>query len=288
MMGVVVSVWDTKLSTADDKPFAEGLVISGLGTAIRTLIALFLLLTPPLAAQSSPTPDKGYILGAGDLIEVSVLGQPEFTTRAKVRADGSVALPFLNAVPVAGETPLTLATALTQRLVKGGYYMRPVVSIEIAGYASRYVVVLGEVGVPGLVPIDRPYHLSEIIARSGGLRETGADYVVLRREGATEAKFRYDRLGSGNTDDDPLVSAGDKIFVPPAPTFSIYGQVNAAGTFAMKAAMTLRTAIARAGGLRENGSEGRAKLIRAGKRVKFNRDTEIEAGDVIIIGERLI
>lgn len=243
----------------------------------------------PIATNAAPpiSADSGYILGAGDLVEVAVLGQPEFTTRAKVRTDGTIALPFLNAVPVSGETVIACAADITARLITGGYYHRPVVSVEIAGYASRYVVVLGEVGVPGIVPVDRPYHVSEIIARSGGLRETGADFVVLRHGDAPEQRLNYSALGSGDAPKDPVVEPGDKLFVPVAPTFSIYGQVNAAGTFPIKGVMTLRNAIARAGGLRENGSEGRAKLIRDGKHVHLDRTTEIMPGDVIIIGERL-
>jgi polysaccharide export outer membrane protein len=242
---------------------------------------------PPTDAASARRAEDGYVLGAGDLVEVAVLGQPEFTTRAKVRSDGTIAVPFLGGVPVSGDTVIACAGDLTARLIKGGYYQRPVVSVEIAAYASRTVIVLGEVGVPGIVPIDRPYHLSKIIARSGGLRETGADYVMLRHSDGSEVRVSYAQLGSGDAHADPIVEPGDKIFVPIAPTFSVYGQVNASGTFPIKGVMTLQNVIARAGGLRENGSEGRSKLVRDGKRIRMTRTTEIMPGDVIIIGERL-
>lgn len=257
--------------------------------ALAAFAAVCVAFMIPSSAPTAPPSavDTGYILGPGDLVEVAVLGQPEFTTRAKVRADGTIALPFLNAVPVSGETVISCAADVSSRLITGGYYHRPVVSVEIASYASRYVVVLGEVGVPGLVPVDRPYRLSEIIARSGGLRETAADYVVLHHVNTPEQKLSYAAFGSGDAADDPFVAPSDKVFVPVAPTFSIYGQVNAAGTFPIKGVMTLRNAIARAGGLRENGAEGRAKLIRGGKHIHFDRATEIMPGDVIIIGERL-
>jgi len=256
---------------------------------LALLVVVLIAGALPMSGMSAPpnASETGYVLGAGDAIEVAVLGQPEFTTRAKIRPDGTVALPFLNIVPIAGETVIACAADIAARLIKGGYYVRPVVSVEIAAYASRTVIVLGEVGVPGIVPVDRTYHLSEIIARSGGLRETGADYVLLRHSNAAEARYSYDQLGGGDNNVDPLVEPGDKIFVPVAPTFSIYGQVNAAGTFPIKGVMTLRNAIARAGGLRENGSEGRARLIRKGQSSHLDRTTALMPGDIITIGERL-
>ena len=239
------------------------------------------------SVQAPLAPDNGYILGTGDLVEVAVLGQPEFATRAKVRADGAIALPYISSVTAQGLTALDFSHAVTERLKAGGFYAKPIVTVEIAAYASRYVVVLGEVGVPGIVPIDRPYHMSEIIARSGGLRESGADYVVLRHEGAPEHKYPYDKLGTGGIEDDPLVAPNDKLYVPPAPTFYIYGQVNAPGTYSMRGVMTLRKAIVRGGGLRENGNEKRVKITREGVRVAMSLDEPIQAGDIINVGESL-
>ncbi len=256
---------------------------------MRVLALIIALFAFPAHAQVPPSApaDNSYILGTGDLIEVAVLGQPEFTTRAKVRADGAIALPYISSVTAQGLSTLGFSRAVTERLKAGGFYAKPIVTVEIAAYASRYVVVLGEVGVPGIIPIDRPYHMSEIIARSGGLRESGADYVVLRHEGAPEHKYPYDKLGTGGVDDDPLVAPNDKLYVPPAPTFYIYGQVNAPGTYPMRGVMTLRKAIVRGGGLRENGSEKRVKITRDGTRVSVSLDEPIQAGDIINIGESL-
>ena len=58
---------------------------------------------------------------------------------------------------------------------------RRIVEVEVVSYASRYVTVLGAVGSPGLIPMDRPYRLSEILARVGGARQDGADHVDAHR-----------------------------------------------------------------------------------------------------------
>jgi polysaccharide export outer membrane protein len=244
----------------------------------------------PAAPASKQERDltAGYLLGADDVIEVSVLGQPEFATRARVKANGTIQLPFIGEQKVAGETALTLAPKISEKLRSGGYYAKPVVNIEIASFASRYVVLLGAIAQPGLQPVDRDYRLSEIIARSGGLRETGADFVTLTRASGEQRNYDFAKLASGGPDDDPWVSPGDKIFVPEAELFYMYGQVNAPGVYPIRGGeMTIRKAVARGGGFNASGSAKRIKLFRNGEESKAKMDTVVRPGDVIVVGERL-
>lgn len=249
--------------------------------------------TSPARPPAPPTKQErdvtaGYLLGADDVIEVSVLGQPEFATRARVKANGTIQLPFIGEQKIAGETALTLAPKIAEKLRAGGFYAKPVVNIEIASFASRYVVLLGAIAQPGLQPVDRDYRLSEIIARSGGLRESGADFVTLTRASGEQRNYDFAKLASGGPDDDPWVSPGDKIFVPEAELFYMYGQVNAPGVYPIKGGvMTIRKAIARGGGFNASGSASRIKLFRDGEESKVKMDTVVKPGDVIVVGERL-
>ncbi|HYZ47748.1 MAG TPA: SLBB domain-containing protein, partial [Sphingomonas sp.] len=239
------------------------------------------------AAKAEQDLTAGYVLGPDDVVEITVLGQPEFTTRARVKANGTVQLPFLGEQKVAGETALTLAPKIAERLRAGGYYTKPVVNIEISGFASRYVVLLGAVAQPGLQPVDRSYRLSEIIARAGGIRETGADFVTLTRATGEQKDYPFERLAAGGPNDDPVVNPGDKIYVPEAELFYIYGQVNAPGVYPLKTDMSVRKAIARGGGFTAAGSAKRIKLYRNGEEMKVNLDMKIQPGDVFVVGERL-
>lgn len=244
--------------------------------------------SPAAAAAAGADIASGYVLGPDDIIEVTVLGQPEFTTRARVKANGTIQLPFIGEQRVSGETALSLAPKITEKLRSGGYYAKPVVNIEISNFASRYVVLLGAVGTPGLQPVDRDYRLSEIIARAGGLRETGADFVTLTRASGEQRNYQFERLAAGGPDDDPVIRPGDKIFVPEADLFYIYGQVNAPGVYPIKGGeMSVRKAVARGGGFGASGSAKRIKLFRDGEETKVNLDMIIKAGDVIVVGERL-
>jgi len=228
----------------------------------------------------------GYRIGADDVIEVDVLGQSDFKTRARVRSDGTVTLPYLGNVPVVGETAVSLADKLAAQLRAGGYYAKPIVSVEILGFVSNYVVVLGEVGTAGLQPIDRGYRVSEIIARAGGMKPSAGETVTLTHADGTTEKLIFEKLASGSTSDDPVVKPGDKIFVPTAERFYIYGQVNAPGVYAIRSDMTLRRALGQGGGLTPSGSQKKVKVFRNGEERKMNLDELLQPGDVIVVGER--
>lgn len=236
-------------------------------------------------AQLSLT--DGYVLGTGDVVEVSVLGREEFRPRVQVQTDGTIQLPFLGSVEANGLTVLQLRQKVSSALKKGGYYADPVVNVAIASYASRYIVVLGEVATPGIVPIDRAYRVSEIIARVGGIKVNGADSITLTRTSGEQFSLSMQEMATGGPDKDPVVNAGDKLYVPAAETFYIYGQVSAPGTYPVDKQMNLRKALARGGGLTSMGSEKRVKVFRNGEEMrKFDPSAPIKGGDVIVVGER--
>lgn len=242
------------------------------------------------AQSGSTTPNvsmaDGYVLGPGDVIEVSLLGREDYKSRVQVQTDGTVELPYLNSITVANKTVLKLREEIASKLKSGGFFTSPLVSITIATYASRYVVVLGEVTSPGVVAIDRAYHASEILARVGGVKAGAADILTIRRPNGQELRLPIQQIAIGAVADDPVVEPGDKIYVAAAPTFYIYGQVKAPGTFKVAPGMTLRMALAQGGGLSDRGSEKRIKVFRSGQLTKLGLDDTILGGDVVVAGER--
>lgn len=242
------------------------------------------------AAPAAPV-DSSYILGAGDVVEVSLVGRGDYTQRVRVSTDGTILLPLVGHLKASDRTVIELADDVRQALIKGGFYADPVVRADVVGISSRYVTVLGNVGTPGLLPLDRNYRLSEIMAKVGGRGGSGAPYVLLTRAGASKAeRYSIDKLAAGFGDDDPIVHAGDKIFIPTAEAevFYISGEVKSPGAFPVADKMSIRMAIARGGGVTENGSENKVTLIRDGKEVKkVSLEDPVKVGDIIKIGERL-
>jgi polysaccharide export outer membrane protein len=245
-------------------------------------------LAAPVSAQEAAVQQQEYILGPGDVVEVNVPGREDFKTRTRIRQDGTIVLPFLGEVRAADRTTAEFGEFVRGALRAGGYFANPVVSVDIVSYASRYVTVLGLVGTPGLVPVDRPYRLSEILARVGGSKEDAADYVVLTGLNGQERRFNIEALATGGPNEDPFVSPGDKIYIPRAEQFFIYGQVKSPGAYPIMSEPTLRKALASGGGVTATGSHRRIRVYRNGQQVQGVGLTEaIQPGDVIVVGERL-
>jgi polysaccharide export outer membrane protein len=247
---------------------------------------------PAAASAATPSdaakPAQSYILGPEDVVEIEVLGQSDFKVRAPIGADGTIKLPYIGSMAAANKTTDQLSADISQALVAGGYFAKPILSVEIVAYASRYVTVLGEVAAPGLVPIDRPYHLSEILARVGGVKGDAADYVVLRPHDGPERHYVISASAMGDAGQDPMVSPGDRIFSPTADLFYISGEIKAPGAYPVTTGMTLRMAIGRGGGLTDIGTDKGVKVTHAdGKIDRPGLNDKIAAGDVIVISERL-
>lgn len=276
--------------------------------AARTVLISCLVVALPIAAPGQPVapagpaagaaasapaspPEHVYLLGVGDTIEVALIGRTDFNTRARVGSDGAVLLPYLGAVPASGRTPAILAEEIGQALEKGGFFSKPVIRVDVVGVGSRSVTVLGSVVTPGLLALDREYHLSEVVARVGGRTAGGVDYVVLTHPDGRSRSYKLNELATASGEKDPIVSNGDKIFIPAAENQAFYvtGQVRNPGPYPVVEGMTVRIALARAGGLTDQGSERKVSIKRKGvdlKGVKLDVTT-LEPGDIVTVGERL-
>lgn len=246
------------------------------------------LQTPPAAVASAavaPATDEGYILGAEDVVQVDVLGRSDFSAKSKVGTDGRIQLPLLGAIPASNRTVLQLRNEIRVALQKGGFFTQPIVEVQVSSYASRYVTVLGAVATPGLIPVDRAYRLSEILARVGGVRESGADYLTVRTK-TGERNYTVKDLATGNESLDPYVQPGDKIYSPTADIFYIQGQVKSPGNFRLTPKMTLSMALARGGGITDLGSSSSIKITRNNAEMRVrDLNAEILPNDIIDVGE---
>ena len=242
------------------------------------------LTTPQSIGEST---SGAYVLGRDDVVTVSLLGRNDFGGRARIQADGTIQMPLIGKVVAAEHSTAELSETIRKALQTGGFYADPIVNIEVVSFASRYVTVLGAVGQVGLVPINRPYRLSEILAKVGGVRDGAAEYIVVRSATGAEKHYVIRDLATGDASQDPYVAAGDKIYAPPVDIFYISGQVRTPGSHPLRGDMTVRMAIAESGGLTESGSDKKVEITRAGKKMTVDNTAKIQAGDVLSISERL-
>lgn len=255
---------------------------------IWQLLAAVLLLGGTAVRAADPVDTGGYIIGPDDTVQVIVYGQSEFNIATRVKSDGTIVMPLIGIVRVSGMNNIALAKAVTDKLKSGGFLKDPIVNVEIGSYVSKTVNVAGKVSTPGVFPLDRPYRALEILLKAGWIRENGANYVYLRRPGSPEQRLDSEGLVRGDSDKDPILRPGDTLYVPEADQLFITGQVNRPGTLPILPGMTVRQALAVAGGVTATGSANKVGLIRNGaKEVDVDPSQLVQKNDILVVKERL-
>jgi polysaccharide export outer membrane protein len=247
----------------------------------------------PIATNAqAPT---SYVLGAGDMIEVSLVSQQGETTKTRINADNTVVLPLIGRVLIGGKSLIDAQSFVEQSYRDGKFLNNPIVRIDVVGYESQKVSVLGQVFNQGLLPLDRPYAITEIIARAGGLTAEAGDTISMVRRNPNGQPSRQDldmvAILSGEVAA-PLVQPGDVIFVPRAATVSVVGAVSRAGVFKISRGLTIQQAVALAGDVTRVGALDSLRVRRLGSDgtrslISVALDGAVQDGDVIIIKERL-
>jgi len=146
-------------------------------TKIRPLagvLAIGLLLTLSAVCRSAQRPSSAGQLGPGDSVSVQVSGQPD-VTNTYVADDGTVSLPLVGNVQVAGQTPVEAAARIAKALKDGRYFVDPHVIVQVTDARSQLVSVLGEVGRVGRYPITPRSTIVDLLTQAGGLKETASD-----------------------------------------------------------------------------------------------------------------
>ncbi len=238
--------------------------------------------------------EGGRVLTKSDVVTIRVVSQPDMDTTSRVEQDGTIQFPYVGRIKAAGLSEDGLARTIERRLAARQIVTDPHVLIEIANFGAQ-VSVQGQVGSPGLYTIDRATTLTQILARAGGLRDSGATVVVQRQGAHGKIVKRYDGkdIVSGKVDGNHImVENNDEIFVDLAPFYYVYGYVGRTGEFQLTRPITVQQAIAIAGGLSQLGSDWRLKIKRRTadgqtEEVPATLDDQVQANDTIIVNERL-
>lgn len=236
----------------------------------------------------------GRVLTRSDVVTIKVVSQPDMDTTSRVDLDGTVQFPYIGRINAAGLTEDALARAIEKRLAARQIVNDPHVLIEISNFGAE-VSVQGQVGAPGLYTIDRPTTLTQILARAGGLRDTGATVTIQRKGpgGRTVQTYNGSDIVAGRVNGDHIqVRDNDEIYVALAPFYYVYGYVGRTGEFQLTRPITVQQAIAIAGGLSQLGTDWRLKIKRRAangetEEVPASLDDQVEPNDTIIVNERL-
>lgn len=159
-------------------------------------------------SQAGPT----YVIGAEDVLFVSVWKEPDLTNTLPVRADGMISLPLLNDVQAAGLTPMQLADSITDKLKK--YISEPHVTVVVTQMNSKRIYITGEVMRPGAVNLLPDMTVLQALASAGFTQFANTKGIYVLR-GQTKLPVNYRRLIKGEgMEQNVKLQPGDTIVVP--------------------------------------------------------------------------
>ncbi|HEY0946703.1 MAG TPA: polysaccharide biosynthesis/export family protein [Opitutaceae bacterium] len=197
-------------------------------------IALVIVLASfgsPLCGQNPTTPVSPavavtYTIALTDRLRVSVYQEDDLSVISRVDAKGTVNLPLVGEIPVAGLTISAAQNAIEKAYREGRYLRSPQVTINVEEYAPREISVQGQVRNPGRLslPIESGMTVLEAITKSGGFTDTAKGTAVTITRVTADGKKRVfsidvDSLIKGkdraNIEDNTLVlQPGDIVYVP--------------------------------------------------------------------------
>jgi polysaccharide export outer membrane protein len=210
-----------------------------------------------------------YRFAPGDVIEITVTPQKDFSRIVTVQPDGKISYPLVGQLRVAELTGEQLAEKLRQGL--GQELNDPQVTVslkELNRQAVQRVSLLGAVRSPGVLEIKDGTTVAELLASGGG----PTPLADLRRVTVTRPDHAVITVDLAETDrtgripQNVVLQAGDIVVVPEGvrPTVLVLGEVQKPGSYEIPREARLLDAVSLAGGLTEKADLHRVTLGRAG------------------------
>jgi len=199
------------------------------------------------------TATQTYRLSASDKISIRVFNEENLSLETTLGNSGVISFPLLGELNIKGLTLSEVESLITRKL-KGPYLLNPRVTVTMLEYRSFFVN--GEVARPGGYPYRPGLTVRKAIALAGGLSENASTEKLrlIRENDVTktpiEAQF------------DTAVNPGDIVLVMEYQQVYVNGEVKKPGAYAFKPGLTLRKAIALAGGFTERASKKKIFIIR--------------------------
>ena len=253
-------------------------------------LGVVLLFACSVLVLTSAEAEAEYLVGEGDVLQVSVLGNPELTTTARVTREGEIRLPLIGQVSVAGIELPRIADVVSQ-LYANGYLIDPQVTVSVQEYRILKATIIGMVNRTGVYDFRDRLTLLELLSRAGGIApDADSSAIVMSRAGESRTVDLRGLLNLGNISLDVPIHDGDSVFVASAPKFSITGEVRRPGEYRLDEGMTTIRAITLAGGYSERAATDRFKVIRTEggqeRIIEVETDTvfPLRRGDIIVVG----
>lgn len=202
--------------------------------SVAVLLSLVACASPP-----PPTVDPAPVsagIRPGDVINIKVWREPDYSGQAIVDARGRVVLPVLGEIAVGGASTEALGDSL--KTVLRRYLNNPSIEVQV----QRRVFVDGEVVRPGPVLADATISVGEVISLAGGISPLGnRNKVMLLRDN----RILVAAMGPGTVLQRSAVQSGDHIFVPQRSWMSRNGQIFVYGAISITSSIIVALVVRR-------------------------------------------
>lgn len=176
---------------------------------------------------NEPNPDSGYMLDVGDILQIQLVGQNDYVEDFLINADGSINLPDIGKIIVAG-----LSLNDTSKLIKSkvnSAFIGTEAFISLSEIRDVNILVTGNAQNPGIYTLTGNSNILHAISAAGGISEFGSlrEVNLLRDNIIIESLDVYDLLIEGQYNLKKRLRSGDVIFVEARKNIvSIDGAIN--------------------------------------------------------------
>jgi protein involved in polysaccharide export with SLBB domain len=227
------------------------------------------------------TPD--YVIGPGDELLLQIWGQVNQRGSFIVDRTGSISLPEVGTIHVAGLQFSQLSDFLKSQL--GRVYRNFDLNVNLGQLRSIQIFVVGQARQPGSYTIGSLSTLLNALFASGGpLPQGSLRDIQVKRGSETITHFDlYDLLLHGDKTKDVRLESGDVIFIPDVgPQVAVFGSVTTPAVFELRGEKSFNQAIALAGGLTNVAAGTQVRVERIYKHAQRSElDVDLAATDPI-------
>ena len=183
------------------------------------ILLITLVTASPLWAgdQLPTTTTRDYIIGPGDVLEISVWNNEALSRLVTVLPDGKIRFPLIGEVAVGGKALVDLEKDLKQRI--DTFVPSPDLTVMVQQINSMLVYVIGKVNRPGRLALNADINVLQALTMAGGLNTFAKrnKIKIFRKEnGKTHIfPFEYDEVTEGeNLEQNVVLKRGDVVVVP--------------------------------------------------------------------------
>jgi len=255
----------------------------------------FPIFDPNVLTLERPIDPESYIVGPGDILSVNIWTSPPLNFLVQVTVEGTVIIPTVGEVKVAGRTLSDAKKEMMQKI--RAKYISGEISVTLVAPRTFYITITG------YAPRDEKYKVRSIDRVSNALalafqpidtfrierRILMADSVnfrkiQLRRNGAILNVDLRKYFATGDDKYNPYLLEGDWLILQrrdPNSFVSIYGAVNKPGSYEFVEGDKLRDIIEIAGGTLESADIERIEISRLDEQGKIKEKIYVNFKDIL-------